>query len=120
MCVPALPAGCGPSKTSSLTPATAGTVTFEPGAAQTNVVPDVNLARQVMPAWKSSIRPASTTSTAGACGRVSIAVMNSARGEEAGSGTRENGRVRKDVHRPDSSSSARTASAESCCGAAPV
>jgi hypothetical protein len=49
-----------------------------------------------------------------------MAVMNSARGDESGAGTCEYGRVRSAVHKPDSSSKARTASAVSVPGAAPV
>ena len=46
-----------------------------------------------------------------ACGRVSVAVTKIAAGSRVGDGTREKGRVRSAVQSPDSSSSARTASA---------
>ena len=74
--------------------------------------------RATSPASKSASRPASTTSTGGACGCVSIAVTKIACGVADGAGTRENGRVRNAVHRPDSTSSARTASASSPSGGA--
>ncbi len=113
MCRPAVPAGCGPANSSTATFASAGAVIVEPAALHTYVLPAHSFESAATPAWKSSPRPASTTSGEGACGRVSIAVTKSAYGIAVGAGTLLKGRVRNAVQSPLSSSSARTASASS-------
>ena len=118
MCRPAVPAGWGPANSSTTMRSDAGAATREPGALQTYVLPSQSRATATSPASKSASRSASTTSTAGACGRVSIAVTKIACGMDEGAGTRENGRVRNAVHMPDSTSSARTASASGPPGGA--
>ena len=76
MCRPAVPAGCGPANSSTTTRSAAGTARRDPAATHTYVVPAHSLDNAMMPVWKSAARGASTESTSGAWGRVSIAVTN--------------------------------------------
>ena len=85
----------------------------------TKTRPEVSFDSTATPSRKSSPRPASTTRMSGACGWVSVAVTKIDRGAMAGLAMRPNGRVRSAVHRPDSSSSARTSSVPSAATGRP-
>ncbi len=110
MCQPTLPAGCGPSNCSARNRGRAGSASGSDGAWQTITSPSVRVSSACRPLTNSASRPASASAGGGACGRVSVAVMKIARGVAPGAATRENGRVRSAVHRPDSSSNACTRS----------
>ena len=86
---------------------------------QTKTAPSVNCLSAVSPSSKSVSRPRSAIWTSGASGSESIAVTKIDRGRTAGSATREKGRARSAVQRPDSSRSALTPSSPSSAGDLP-
>jgi hypothetical protein len=117
---PAVPAGCGPSNSSTRTGAPRLRASGEPARTQRNVSPGVSLDTAPSPTSKALRRPESdrTTSGSAASGFVSVAVTKMALGAESGAGTRLNGRVRKATQSPVATRTSRTSCARQFAGSA--